>query len=335
MRAVAVVALATIIAAAGATPAAAQGDYEIEVYNSLIAPPKILILELHSNYTFSGQMVPVVAGAHPPLISDDFRAPEYTGTSAASACKPPTVFFDTRPSSTSGSGTAAGGAGAARGPSESIAKSSSSVCTNNAETSHIGHETVEATVGLTSWSEIGLYAFSDEPRFANAQYVGSSIRPKIAVPNSWQWPIGIALSMELEYDRPQVSSDTWSWELRPIIDKSLGRWYLSVNPTLVRTLEGPGAANGVQLSPSGKVNFDFTQLISGGVEYYSAYGRITHVAPAADQVQQIFGAADLHVSALWEINVGVGIAETPATNHLVAKVIFGRSFSLARTRDTQ
>ncbi len=309
MRAIAFVGLA--VAAAAAT-ARAQGNYEIEVYNSLVAPRKTVVLELHTNYTFNGQMVPTSSGSRAPLIDDDLSALQ--GAAAAGSCKPPTVFFDK----------------VALASQRSLGASVSAsvgACTNNAATSHIGHETVEATMGVTSWSEIGMYAFSNEDRASGAQFVGTSLRPKVRVPDSWRWPVGVALSMELEYDRPQLSTDTWSWEIRPIIDKAIGRWYASVNPTLVRTLQGTGVVNGLQFSPSAKTSFDVTRVVSAGIEYYSAYGRIGRFAPPADRIQQMFAASDLHVSPAWEINFGVGIAATPATNHLVAKLILGRSLS--------
>ncbi len=299
--------------ATAAATARAQGNYEIEVYNSLVAPTKTVILELHTNYTFDGQMLPLNGGSRAPVVDDDLTR---LGVRAATtnACRGPTAFFDQ----------------VAFSHERSLAvpaRAATTACTNNAATSHVGHETIEATTGVTSWSEIGMYAFSNEDRVSGVQYVGSSLRPKVRVPDSWRLPVGVALSMELEYDRPALSTDTWSWEIRPIIDKAVGRWYASVDPTLVRTLQGTGVANGLEFSPSAKVNYDVTRIVSAGIEYYSAYGRIGRFAPAADRIQQIFAAADLHASAAWEVNFGVGAAATPATNHLVAKLILGRSLS--------
>ena len=46
------------------------------------------------------------------------------------------------------------------------------------------------------------------------------------VPPEWHWPVGVSLSAEFGYVRPKFSEDSWTWELRPIIDKGLGRWYV-------------------------------------------------------------------------------------------------------------
>ena len=37
----------------------------------------------------------------------------------------------------------------------------------------------------------------------------------------------------------RFSADTWTYELRPIIDKQLGPWYVSLNPVLGKSLRGP------------------------------------------------------------------------------------------------
>jgi hypothetical protein len=45
-----------------------------------------------------------------------------------------------------------------------------------------------------------------------------------------------------------------------------------------------------------------------------------------NQEQQFFPAIDLNVSPNWEINFGVGVGVTAATDHLIVKAIIGRRF---------
>jgi hypothetical protein len=63
------------------------------------------------------------------------------------------------------------------------------------------------------------------------------------------------------------------------------------------------------------------------VEYYGAYGKVGDAAPAANRLQQFFAVIDLHTSAAWEVNAGIGAGTTPASSHLVAKLILGRRFA--------
>jgi hypothetical protein len=197
-------------------------------------------------------------------------------------------------------------------------------------TNHQEHETLELTEGLTDWSEVGFYVFTSEQDGHGVQWVGDHIRPRISVPESWDWPVGVSVSTEIGYQRAEYSPDTWTWEIRPIIDKSIGRWYFAFNPALERTLHGPDVNQGLGFAPAFKVSYDFTPVVSGGFEYYADYGAIGNVAQVHDQQQQLFVVADLNVSPVWEINFGVGIGATGSTDHLIAKAILGRRIDWGR-----
>jgi hypothetical protein len=197
-------------------------------------------------------------------------------------------------------------------------------------TTHQLHETLELTAGITSWSEVGFYVFTSGQNGYGVQWVGDHVRPRVRVPESWDWPVGVSLSMEVGYQRSVYSPDTWTWETRPIIDKAIGRWYVAVNPALERTLHGPDVKQGWSFAPGAKISYDMTRVVSVGIEYYADYGPIGNFAPFPKQQQQLFAAVDLNVSPLWEINVGIGIGATGATDHLILKCIFGRRFDWGR-----
>lgn len=193
-------------------------------------------------------------------------------------------------------------------------------------TNHQQHETLEITQGINSWSEVGFYVFTSLQDGHGWQWVGDHIRPRVRVPDSWHWPVGVSLSSEIGYQRAVYSPDTWTWEIRPIVDKAVGRWYFAVNPALERTLHGPDVKQGIGFAPGVKVGYDFNKVVSGGVEYYADYGSITAIAPLHDQQQQIFLVTDLNVSPKWEINIGLGVGPTAGTDHWIIKGILGRHF---------
>jgi hypothetical protein len=196
-----------------------------------------------------------------------------------------------------------------------------------APTHHAEHETIEITQGINAWSEVGFYVFTSERSGEGVQWVGDHIRPRVRVPVTWHWPVGASLSTEVGYQRARFSADTWNWEIRPIVDKQMGRWYLAVNPALERTWHGPGVKLGFDFAPAAKVSYDFTKKVTGGLEYYADYGSLTSIASFHDQQQQFFPAIDLNVSPDWEINFGVGIGPTAATDHWIVKAIVGRRFN--------
>jgi hypothetical protein len=193
-------------------------------------------------------------------------------------------------------------------------------------TNHQLHETLEVTTGITDWAEVGFYVFTSAQNGHGLQWVGDHIRPRVRVPDSWHWPVGVSLSTEVGYQRAAYSLDTWTWEIRPIVDKAIGRWYFAVNPALERTFHGPDVALGLDFSPAAKISYDFNNVVSGGIEYYADYGRLGNFYGLHQQQQQIFAVTDLNVSPKWEINIGIGVGPTAATDHLIIKGILGRRF---------
>lgn len=195
------------------------------------------------------------------------------------------------------------------------------------------HETVEITEGITNWFETGFYIFtSANPNQGGWQWVGDHIRPRVRIPESWHWPVGVSLSLEFGYQRYAFSPDTWTLEIRPIIDKQIGRYYLAFNPTLDRSFHGPSVSQGLVFSPNVKVGYDFTKVINAGFEYYGSLGPLGNFDPLIDQQQQIFPVVDLNLSPKWEFNFGVGWGLTRATDGFMVKMILGRRFGKSATK---
>ena len=193
-------------------------------------------------------------------------------------------------------------------------------------TQHALHETLEMTYGLTSWFETAFYFFASVQPGMAWQWVGDHVRPKIRVPENWDWPVGVALSAEFGYQQRKFSTDTWTVEIRPIIDKKIGRWYLALNPVLGRSLKGENAKRGLDFNPSLKVSYDFTSKITGGIEYYGAFGPITGFDSLKNQQHQLFPVVDLNLGPEWEFNFGVGAGLTSSTDRFIVKMILGRRF---------
>ncbi len=239
--------------------AAAQDNYEIQVYGSDTVEPPETMVELHSNFTVEGSNR-LVNGLLP--------------------------------------------------------------------TTHAFHETLEITHGFATWMEVGWYVFTYAKSGYGYQWVGDHIRPRVKAPDKWKWPVGVSLSTEFGYQRRQFAPDTWTLEIRPIVDKKIGPWYLAFNPAVDRSLHGPGVHQGWGFSPDGKFSYDLTKKIAAGLEYYGSLGPIGNFDPLAQQQQQIFPTIDLNLSPAWEFNFGVGVGSTRSTDHLIVKMILGRRFQM-------
>ena len=205
-------------------------------------------------------------------------------------------------------------------------------------TNHQFHETIEITHGFTPWFETGFYIFTSAQQGYGWSWVGDHIRPRFRIPPEWakrhHIPVGLSLSQEIGYQRAAYSPDTWTWEIRPIIDKEIGRWYFSFNPTFDRSFHGPSVSKGVEFSPNFKFSYDVwvkgtgddAKRVQAGLEYYGALGPVTGFDPLREQQQQILPAIDLVLSQNWEFNAGLGVGTTAATDHLLFKMILGYRF---------
>jgi hypothetical protein len=249
--------LALAAVAALPRPAAAQDNYEIQVYGSDTVPAHRTMLELHTNYAIEGERS-TLDGVLP--------------------------------------------------------------------TNHAWHETIEITHGFSDWFETGFYIFTSARSGNGWDWVGDHIRPRFRIPESWHWPVGVSVSNEIGYQRRAYSPDTWTWEIRPIVDKQMGKWYWSFNPTFDRALVGENVDKGFEFSPNFKISYDLTPKIAGGFEYYGSLGPVTGFDPLQDQQQQLFPTIDLNLSPKWEFNFGVGVGMTRSTDHLIAKMILGYRF---------
>ena len=190
-------------------------------------------------------------------------------------------------------------------------------------TNHAEHETLEITHGFNDWLETGFYQFTSLQADGSWRWVGTHIRPRIAAPERYHLPVGISLSTEIGYQRPNFSKDTWTFELRPIVDRKLGRFYWAVNPTLDKSLHGPEAGRGWEFSPNAKFSYDITKRLAGGLEYYGSVGPVVSWDPLDEQQQQVVPVIDVDFGANWEFNFGVGVGMTRSTDHLLIKMILG------------
>ncbi len=238
-----------------------QDNYEIQVYGSQTQSPGSSMFELHSNYTFNGQMQ-----------TEKGVLPSY----------------------------------------------------------HSLHETLEITTGITPVFETGFYLFTSYVPGHGYQIVGSHIRPRIMAPQKWDLPVGLSLSVEFGYQRAEYSTDTWSIELRPIIDKQWKKLYISFNPTLGIALKSKYDNSVPSFEPNLKIGYLFFRNTSFGIEYYGDCGSINHFDKLAQQNHALFVVYDLQNNAKWELNIGGGFGLTQATDGFIFKVILGRRVSWKR-----
>jgi len=191
---------------------------------------------------------------------------------------------------------------------------------------HQLRETLEITHGFNDWFETGFYFFTTNTQTDGFNYVGSSFRPRVRVPDKWKCPVGLSLSMELQYMNPMYNANTWAWEIRPIIDKTIGNFYFAFNPTLERNFVGAEAEEGFIFSPNFKLGYNITPALQAGFEYYGEIGSISNIDPIPNQHHMLVPAIDWQFADRWEFNVGVMFGMSAVSEPLVFKTIIAREF---------
>lgn len=188
---------------------------------------------------------------------------------------------------------------------------------------HALHETIEITQGITDNFELGFYLFMNYTPGYGYRIIGTHLRPRIMAPAKWNLPVGLSLSAEVGYQSKYYSSQTWSVELRPIVDKQWNKLYVSFNPTLGVQLKG--LDNSVPtFEPNIKVNYAFFKNAAIGAEYYGDLGAINNFDKGPEQSHAIFATFDLLNNDHWELNAGPGFGLTTATDGFIFKILVGR-----------
>lgn len=190
------------------------------------------------------------------------------------------------------------------------------------EMAHYLNESVEITHGFTPHFEMGVYFFTTLGPDGKYEYLGSHIRPRVTVPDEWHWPLGASLSMEFGFFRQGTGNPyRWEGEIRPILDRTYGNFYISFNPNVAFVLTGEDKYWGIE--PQLKTVYTIHK-VGVGFEYYSDLGTFRKISPIKEEGHLLGPAVDLYLSPKWEINGGFLFGLTPNSNRQILKIVLGR-----------
>ena len=191
------------------------------------------------------------------------------------------------------------------------------------------HLTYELTRGITEHFEFaGYLLLSRRPGTPGSgfEYAGAHIRPRYSIPESVGLPVKVSISAEFGWPVKQYDENTMTLELRPILEKSFGKFQFDFNPTVGRALRGPVGPKDWDFEPSARIAYEASKRLDISFEYYGATGRIFHPLTLHEQAHILTPGADIKLSENVAFNVGVGIAATPAGNQLVLKTRLSLQF---------
>lgn len=185
------------------------------------------------------------------------------------------------------------------------------------------NSTLEITHGFAENFEIGFYAFTGIMPGDGFKYLGNQIRPRFTAPERWKLPFGASLSAEFGFFRPNdTTSFIWQGELRPIIDKTFGVFYVSFNPNIDFVVSGPD--KGVGFAPQLKFMQTVNQKIGIGFEYYAGLGEFRNILPLNMQEHLLGPVIDFFFHPKLELQTGFLFGLTENSNQRVLKVLIGK-----------
>ncbi|HVW25028.1 MAG TPA: hypothetical protein VHC69_06630 [Polyangiaceae bacterium] len=200
---------------------------------------------------------------------------------------------------------------------------------------HVTHLTLEPSVGITDWWELGGYLLTALRGDGRFDYGGVKLRSKFVTPGSFHEHLRLGFNYELSLQPSSYDADRWGGEIRPIVAWEDDRWLFAGNPILDVPLAGKGLESGPTFEPAIEVLRKLGAFGSIGVEYYGAFGPMEGFYPLREQQHYIYQVFNLLAVERLELNIGVGEGLTAASNRVVLKMIAGWSFEPASLKPVE
>lgn len=179
----------------------------------------------------------------------------------------------------------------------------------------------ELTYGLTDRIEAAAYLNLAMPSGRGLWYAGSKYRLRGRLFDEEVLPVNLGWYVELEWHKTQqFDDDELELELRPIIEKDIGRWSLIVDPIFEKPIFlGPNKNKGFEFGYASAVYYRWMRYLSPGVEFYGAPGNIDDNEPLYEQQHYIFAVAWGELPHGIEYNLGPGFGLTRGSDRVIMK----------------
>ncbi len=200
---------------------------------------------------------------------------------------------------------------------------------------HQTHFTLEPSLGVTPFLELGGYLQTALRADGTFDYAGVKLRTKFIIPQKWSSRLRFGVNLEISLLPERYERSRWGSEIRPIVAYEDDHVLAALNPIVDVPLGSPDAARGPTFEPAAMVKAKIAGAVAVGVEYYSAFGPIASPLPWGEEMHYLYEAVDLLAFPNFELNAGVGEGLTEASNPVVVKVILGYSWDLCGATDAR
>lgn len=179
----------------------------------------------------------------------------------------------------------------------------------------------ELEYGLTDKLEAAAYLNLAHSSGGSLQYAGSKYRMRGSLFEQGELPVDLGWYAELEWWRtPEIDDQQLELELRPIIEKDIGRWSFILNPKFEKILVGPDRNKGFEFGYANKISWRLSRYFSPGLEFYGGIGLIDDSDPLHQQQHYIFPVVDMFLPGAVHINFGAGFGLTRGSDRVITKL---------------
>jgi len=182
----------------------------------------------------------------------------------------------------------------------------------------------EWALGVTPWFEAGLYLpLYSRDNTSGFGLDGFKLRALFAVPNADDRTFFYGANFEFSINANRWDTSRFTSEVRPIIGWHLKPFDIIINPIFDTAYDG---LKNLEFVPATRVAYNFSSGWTVAAEEYDDFGPIHAFLPAGEQVHQLYGVVDRKWGD-WEIEGGIGVGMTDASDRLTLKLILARDLN--------
>jgi len=191
---------------------------------------------------------------------------------------------------------------------------------------HSFQSTAEWAYGVTDWFEQGLYLPVSTPHSENhgGTVNGFKLRELFVRPHADDHKFFYGVNFEFSVNALYWEPRRVSSEIRPIVGLHLKPWDFIFNP-IVDT-DYTGGFKNLQFNPSTRVAYNLNDRWAVAAEEYAGFGPLRGFAPVSEQFHEVWAVVD-HDSKIVNIEAGVGVGVTGASDRLTLKLMISRDLN--------
>jgi len=190
-----------------------------------------------------------------------------------------------------------------------------------APTNHLYRSSAEISYGLTQKIEGAFYLDWAHVNGQDFKFAGTRYRLRGSLFEKGQLPIDVGWYAELEWQqKPEFTSNDLEVDLRPILERDLGRFTVSLNPIFEKALAGPDENKGFEFQYAAKIRYRYLPEFSPGLEFYGDMGKIDDSDPLNEQQHYIVPVVDIKLGHGLRVNFGAGFGLTNHSDQVITKL---------------